>query len=460
MTAKILIIASNPQDTERIRIDKEIKKIKDLLRTVSQRGKYSLEPELAVRKEELQSIIVREKPRIIHFCGHGTNSQELVLENDRGQQDFLASAALGNLLKLYSNQIECVVLNVCYSEELAQAIHQHINYVIGTKREILDEAAIAFSKGFYGALGEKESIERAFELGCNQIQIEIYGDSKDTRKLIPVYSSTSNEIINLPQHEVLKILVKKPPNQINDSDPVLPKPNNPFIPLTGRIDEPKLVFGREQEIRQIFETLNSGSCVALIGDREVGKSSLLQVIYHKAEKELVHKRKPIYLNLQVVENDDDFYEELCYELEIEKCRRGRLNRLLNRKTDRFLLLIDEIEKMIWDGFTKQLRGQLRGLAEGIDAPLRLVVAASTSLDKLFPDSDQIGMTSPLKGICIEEEIRSWDQSTVYDFIDSRLKATSINFTTEEIDKIIADSKGHPKQVMQWCYQLYRQKCHE
>ncbi len=168
MTAKILIVASNPQGTERIRIDQEIKKIKDLLRSVSQRGQYLLEPELAVRKNELQTIIVREKPRIVHFCGHGTSSQELVLENDLEQPEFLASAALANLLKLYCNQIECVVLNVCYSEELAQAINQHINYVIGTKKAIQDKAAIAFSKGFYGALGEGESIERAFALGLSR----------------------------------------------------------------------------------------------------------------------------------------------------------------------------------------------------------------------------------------------------------------------------------------------------
>nr|MDJ0903586.1 hypothetical protein [Xenococcus sp. MO_188.B8] len=49
---------------------------------------------------------------------------------------------------------------------------------------------------------------------------------------------------------------------------------NPFKYLTGRIDDPKLVFGREKEVKRIFELLNIGSSVAVIGEREIGKSSL------------------------------------------------------------------------------------------------------------------------------------------------------------------------------------------
>ncbi len=73
---------------------------------------------------------------------------------------------------------------------------------------------IAFSKGFYGALGEGESIERAFILGCNQIQIEIYGNDEPERKLVPVYSPEERKVIDLDEHEVLKILIKQPLNEI------------------------------------------------------------------------------------------------------------------------------------------------------------------------------------------------------------------------------------------------------
>ena len=49
---------------------------------------------------------------------------------------------------------------------------------------------------------------------------------------------------------------------------------NPFLPLSGIVDDPELFFDRNSETREIFTLLNSGSSVALIGERAIGKSSL------------------------------------------------------------------------------------------------------------------------------------------------------------------------------------------
>jgi hypothetical protein len=126
-----------------------------------------------------------------------------------------------------------------------------------------------------------------------------------------------------------------------------------------------------------------------------------------------------------------------------------------------LLLLDQFEKMAWDGFTNQVRGQLRGLAEGTNAHLRLVVAACTSLDTLFPDSQDKNMTSPFKGICIEENLKQWDEKICREFIVSRLQASwltpvaqPVNFTEAEIAELIAKSGGYPQKLMQLCYQTY------
>jgi hypothetical protein len=101
------------------------------------------------------------------------------------------------------------------------------------------------------------------------------------------------------------------------------------------------------------------------------------------------------------------------------------------------------------------------LAEGNNAPLRLVVAACTSLDTLFPDSQDKNMTSPFKGICIEENLKQWDEKTSREFIVSRLQADwltpvagPVNFTEEEIVGLIAESGGYPQKLMQLCYQTY------
>ncbi len=232
--------------------------------------------------------------------------------------------------------------------------------------------------------------------------------------------------------------------------------NNPFLPLTGRVEEPELFFGREKECDRIFETLNSGSSVAIIGERGAGKSSLLLAVKRHAETRLIQPRKAVYINLNQIYDEKDFYEAFCHEVGIETCKGSRLTRGLRQQCDRILLILDEIERMTWKGFTRQVREQLRGLAEGGDAPLRMVVAASTSLNQLFPDSHEIGMTSPFQGIFMEETISRWDERDMRLLINERLQLTPIRFREEEIVQIINTSRGHPRELMQMCNRIYNQ----
>ncbi|MBD2167894.1 ATP-binding protein [Calothrix membranacea FACHB-236] len=229
--------------------------------------------------------------------------------------------------------------------------------------------------------------------------------------------------------------------------------DNPFIPLNDIITEQHQLFGREREITRVFETLNSGSSVALIGEKKIGKSSLLQAIYQQAQHRLLKPRKVIYLNLSLIFNDDDFYDELCYQVGIAVSKGRQLIRELQKQ--QLLLLLDEVQQMTWDGFTRELRQQLRGLADGqANPPLRLVIAAIEHLDVLFPDSRD--NPSPFQGVCIEELIQPWDENIVRGFIDSRLANTQVSFTEEEIIQLIQESSGHPQRLMYLCHQTYSQ----
>ena len=153
-----------------------------------------------------------------------------------------------------------------------------------------------------------------------------------------------------------------------------------------------------------------------------------------------------------VYNEADFYYALCSKVGIEECNGFRLERALKKQRPQLLLLLDESQNISWEGFTNKVRAQLRGLANGHDAPLRLVVAASNSLDQLFPvNTDKV---SPFQNICLEEEIRLWDEADIRDFISYRLENNSIRFTESEIIQIINSCGGFPKEIMQMCYQIY------
>jgi len=228
--------------------------------------------------------------------------------------------------------------------------------------------------------------------------------------------------------------------------------SNPFIPQTGKIDDPQLFFGRDREIRRVFEVLNSNDSVALIGEEGIGKSSLLWAICQQAKNLLFSSRRPIYLDLNGVRDEDDFYTALCEEVGISKSNGYMLTRAL--KKHRVLLAIDNVGKMTWEGFTRQVRDHLRGLSEGQNASLQLILAATQPLDKLFNDSQDEGNTSPLAGICQEENIKPWDEAISGAFIKARLAVTLVHFTEEEISQLVQESGGHPRRLMQLCYQNY------
>ncbi|MGL6337625.1 MAG: CHAT domain-containing protein, partial [Waterburya sp.] len=158
------------------------------------------------------------------------------------------------------------------------------------------------------------------------------------------------------------------------------------------------------------------------------------------------------------ENEADFYSYLCDQIGIQDCRGYQLTRTLTKQ--KLLLAIDEVEKMTWDGFSPSLRSYLRGLAEGSDAPLRLILASRTPLSSLFTDGQVAVMTSPLAGICIEEKLSVWSETTVRNFIAARLQTTDINFSESEIIQLIKNTAGHPHELMNQCHKLYARKYHE
>jgi hypothetical protein len=230
--------------------------------------------------------------------------------------------------------------------------------------------------------------------------------------------------------------------------------HNPFSPQNGRIDNPQLFFDRAQKIGCIFEVLNSGSNVALIGEEGIGKSSILQAICRLAESQLVLPRQPIFLNLNQIDNEDDFYCALCSEADIPESRGYRLTRNLEQRSKKLLLALDNVGQMT--AFTRQVRDRLRGLAEGSNAPLKLILAANVSLNILFDDSQEGGKISPLAGICLEETIEPWDETTIRNFIEARLARTAVRFTEAEISQLVQESGGHPRRLMQGCYRIYAQ----
>lgn len=184
LTKTILILSANPKGTSPLRLDEEVREIKAGIQRSRYRDRFVIEYQLAARPRDVQRAMLDCKPQIVHFCGHGTGDKGLVLEDETGKVKAVSTPALATLFELFSDQVECVLLNACYSRVQAKAIARHINYVIGMKQAIGDRAAIEFATSFYDALGAGESVDFAFRLGKNAMQLA--GTSEEnTPALIP-----------------------------------------------------------------------------------------------------------------------------------------------------------------------------------------------------------------------------------------------------------------------------------
>src|SRR5262245_25439984 len=156
---------------------------------------------------------------------------------------------------------------------------------------------------------------------------------------------------------------------------------NPFG-YVGRITDPALFFGRDDLLRQIFEELEKGCSNSLVGEARMGKSSTLAMICKLGPKRLsLPSDAFIYLDMQVVHDEHDFFEAICDSLRIAACRGFKLARTLRGK--RYILCLDEIEKLTKEQFSGNEREELRGLADGSDAPFKLVIASRVPLENLF-----------------------------------------------------------------------------
>jgi uncharacterized protein YjbI with pentapeptide repeats len=247
----ILVLAANPTSTSRLRLDVEVREIETALKAALLREQFKLVQKSAVRLRDFYQAIVEYQPQIIHFCGHGTGLDGIVLEDEKGQSALVEKETLSRLFKLFAFQgVECVVLNACYSEEQAQAISQYIKYVIGMNQAIGDKAAIAFAVAFYDALGAGKEVQFAYDLGC-AVLVRLKEDQTPVLKVTSIHRS-----------DIQFVAGDIPPN--------------PYQGLSafGEKDA-AFFFGREKSTDVLFQMTRQQQLVAVIGASGSGKSSVV-----------------------------------------------------------------------------------------------------------------------------------------------------------------------------------------
>ena len=168
----ILILSANPKSTSALRLDLEVRHIREALKLSRSRDNFKLESREAVRWKDIRRAIEDLQPVIVQFSGHGNGENGLAVEDEDGTVRLVTSDALMRMFKLFPC-VQCVVLNACHSETQARAIHKHVPCVVGMSLSIGDRAAREFSEAFYDGLGSGRNYKDAYELGLSGIANDV-----------------------------------------------------------------------------------------------------------------------------------------------------------------------------------------------------------------------------------------------------------------------------------------------
>jgi len=210
----ILFLAANPLGTDRLALDREAHAIQEELERSGCRDQFELVTRWAAQPLDLLRELRKLRPSVVHFSGHGglaepgaprtgepsrrdvvTTPGTLGGEQDRGlffqgpdgYAQRVSTTALSDTFRAAGSSVKLVVLNACYSEPQAEALAAHVDCVVGMGGSFSDAAARSFAIGFYGGLGERESVAVAYDQGCAAISLE--GQAESDRPRLKVRSS-------------------------------------------------------------------------------------------------------------------------------------------------------------------------------------------------------------------------------------------------------------------------------
>lgn len=171
---RVLLAAANPADTDRLKLNAELKRVSDIL------SRHDLRP--VILERTTRSVLLERigdcEPQIVHFMGHGSIDSPhgkgvLLFEGKRRAIDAVDAPTFASFF-VGRAMPRLVLLNSCltaatgrartfnaFSSVAAALIAAGVPAVIAMQSTIRDDNAVKFTEALYGALVRGNAIEDA-----------------------------------------------------------------------------------------------------------------------------------------------------------------------------------------------------------------------------------------------------------------------------------------------------------
>jgi hypothetical protein len=163
----VLYLTADPDKKRSLRVDAEMRRVKEAIRASEYRDNISIEYSSAAGIRTLLNGLNDFHPQIVHFSGHG-DARGVSMDNgrpNRPAEDSLPFSLLAKALKATDFPPRIVVLNSCHSSGARRSLLRLGLIVVSMKVSISDLAAFAFAPRFYAAIAAGQSLKSAFLQG-------------------------------------------------------------------------------------------------------------------------------------------------------------------------------------------------------------------------------------------------------------------------------------------------------
>lgn len=234
--------------------------------------------------------------------------------------------------------------------------------------------------------------------------------------------------------------------------------SNPFI-VGSRINDPVKFFGRKLEIYQVISRLKNMQSTAIVGERRIGKSSLLYHLYQTGTSHLGDKYSFIYAELtknKYHASVYDLFKNVLAECGVEFAKKDSIQqhlivfeetvKELTQSGKKIVLLFDEFEELIQhrtqfpEDFFDELRAALN------DQHLAIITGTKKPLKEL---SEEKKLSSPFHNVFKVLELSEFTIDEASEFIAHDWGIDP--FSEDEISFIISYPQfNHPLVLQAIC----------
>lgn len=171
----ILVLYSNPDDSSRLRLDREQRAVDQALSRISAES-TSIRRLQAVSIDDFAVALRREPFEILQFSGHGDDTGIVFESADGRAGELVSSRRLAAILASVHSAPRAIIFLSCFSTNALAEVAAVAPFTVTVTATVDDEACAQFIAAFYADYFKRRSVTQAFLAGCAYVEFMGLGE--------------------------------------------------------------------------------------------------------------------------------------------------------------------------------------------------------------------------------------------------------------------------------------------